>query len=366
MRAIQRHLPNPRHTEINRIFVKAHPKEAWEVARHFDAATLPWVRLLFEIRALPDVLTGKRREEDRHIGVDQVAESGKGFMILEEVPGREVVVGSVGQFWHLEIPFANVAPADFSDFKEAGWGKLAWAISVEPFRDGSTVSLELRTTATDDESWKKLSNYYALIGIGSRLIRTTGLAHLEAEMGRMKWPDEHDIALPGDDRLPNAHYFMNHKIAIEAPPAIVWRYLMQLGCDRGGWYSIDALDNDGVPSVDHPVKGWETRSPGDRVSATPQQDGFFNVLAVDPERFFMLGGDVERIGGHFAMTWAFVIEPVGSDACHLYTRIRVEGLPRWKEWLIAGVVYPSLHAIMQKTELKTIKQLAERDAHLRE
>ena len=365
MRAIQRHLPNPRHTEINRVFVKARPEDAWETARHFDAASLPWVRLLFDIRALPDILTGKRTESDRHIGVDQVAESGKGFMILEEVPGREVVVGSVGQFWHLEIPFATVAPADFRYFNEPGWGKLAWSIAVEPYGEGSTVSIELRTTATDDDSWEKLNRYYHVIGIGSRLIRNTGIAHIESELGNMKLPDEHDIALPGDERLPGAHYLMNHKIAIEAPPAIVWRYLMQLGCDRAGWYSIDALDHGGVPGVGHPVPGWATRSPGDKVAVTPAQDSFFDVLAVDPEHYFLLGGDTDRLGGRFTMTWAFVIEPVGSDACHLYTRIRVEGAPRWKEWLVAGVVYPPLHAVMQTVELKTVKHLAERDAHMR-
>ena len=365
MRTIQRHLPNPRHTEINRVFVKAHPGDARETARHFDAATLPWVRLLFDIRALPDILTGKRTEGDRHIGVDQVAAGGKGFMILEEVPGREVVVGSVGQFWHLEIPFATVDPADFRYFDEPGWGKLAWSIAVEPYGEGSTVSLELRTTATDDDSWEKLNRYYQVIGIGSRLIRNTGIAHIESVLGKMNVPDEHDIALPGDGLLPDAHYLMNHKIAIEAPPAIVWRYLMQLGCDRAGWYSIDALDHGGVPGADHPVPGWATRSPGDKVAVTPAQDSFFDVLAVDPERYFVLGGKTDRIGGHFDMTWTFALEPVGSDACHLYTRIRVEGTPRWKEWLVAGVVYPPLHAVMQTVELKTVKHLAERDAHMR-
>lgn len=365
MRAIQRHLPNPRHTEINRIFVKAKPDVAWETARHFDASTIPWVRLLFDIRALPDLLTGKRTEADRSIGVDQIVRNETGFMILQEIPGREVVVGSVGQFWHLNIPFAKVNPADFRDFHEPGWGKLAWAISVEPYGEGSTISLELRTTATDDQSWEKLSRYYSVIGIGSQLIRSSGMAHLGAELGKMKQPDEDEIALPGDERIPGSKQHLNHAVNIEAPPSIVWRYLMQLGCDRAGWYSIDLLDHGGEPSIDHLVEGWETRQAGDKLAATPAQDSFFDVYAVEKEHYFIIGGEYDQTmfgGGPFKMAWSFVLEPIGADATRLITRVQGTITPKWAEWLIGGVVYPPVHAIMQIAELKNIKRLAERDA----
>jgi hypothetical protein len=366
MRLIQQFLPNPHHTEINRIFVKAKPAAAWEYARHFDAGKIPWVRLLFDIRALPDLLRGRERtEEDRSVGVDQVARNGTGFMILAEKPGQEVVVGSVGQFWHLNIPFATVAPSDFRDFQEPGWGKLAWAISVEPYGEGSTIALELRTTATDEASWEKLNRYYMLIGLGSQPIRRAAMAHITAELGKLKTPDEDDVVLPGDERLPGARYALNHKIDIEAPQALVWRYLMQLGCDRAGWYSIDALDHEGIPSTDHLVEGWESRQVGDKVPATLALDNFYEVLAVEPGHYLVLGGEVDRIGGHFATTWAFALEPIGHDACRLYTRVRVDGAPKWKEWLLAGLYYPPIHALMERAQLNHIQKLAERDAWAR-
>ena len=56
MRAIQPQLPNPRHVEVNRILVKASPDVAWQAARHFDASTIPWVRLLFAVRSVPDLV----------------------------------------------------------------------------------------------------------------------------------------------------------------------------------------------------------------------------------------------------------------------------------------------------------------------
>ena len=366
MRTIQKYLPDPRHTEIHRIFVKAKPDPAWNTARHFDMAGVPWVKLLFEIRTLPDKITGKAKAENsRGLGVDEITRRDTGFMILEEIPGKSVVVGSVGQFWHLNIPFLKVAKEEFRNFNKPGYGKIAWAIEVEPYLDGSTISLELRTTATDERSWKKLNRYYQVIGIGSHLIRNSVMTHFEAELGKMKFHDEDDRLLPGDQLLPHCKYGITYHCNIEAPVSIVWGYLMQLGCERAGWYSIDSLDNGGKPSIDHLVEGWETRKAGDRIAATPAQDSFFDVLAVEPEKYFIIGGGTERLGSPFKMTWSFVLEPIGEDATHLVNRARMETSPDWKEWLLGKLVYPPVHGMMQATQLKNIKGMAERDAQAR-
>lgn len=369
MRAIQHFLPNPRHSEIHRIFVQAPPEQAWQTVRHFDAAEIPWVKFLFDIRTLPDRLAGKEiAREDDGIGVDQVVKSGTGFFLLEEIPGKEVVVGSVGQFWHLNIPFAPVGPDSFRAFDKPGWGKLAWSISVEPYRDGSTISLELRTTATDERSWEKLSNYYRIIGIGSKLIRGSVMQHLEAELGRMKMPDKDDAALPGDDIIPDARFAITHQIDIEAPAPVVWRYLMQLGCDRAGWYSIDLLDNGGKPSVDYIVEDWTDREPGDHLAATPAQDSFFEVYRVDRNNHLVIGGASEKAHGimkPFQMSWAFALEPLGNDATRLLVRARMKSSPKWAEWLAGKIIYPPVHGLMSGVQLKTIKQVSERDAQMR-
>jgi hypothetical protein len=365
MRAIQYQLPNPRHVEMHRIFVNAKPDVAWQAARHFDASTIPWVRCIFDLRSVPDLVRGRVPDkEDRRLGVDQVAESGEGFMIVHETPGREVVVGAVGQFWHLKIPFANIGPADFRAFEEPGWGKLAWAIAVEPFAEGSTVSFELRTTATDEESWQELNKYYQVIGLSSNLIRHSVMAHLEAELGKLRLPDDDRRILPGDEMI-EAKYSITFSENIEAPISLVWRYLMQLGCDRAGWYSIDKLDHGGVPSVDHLVDGWETRKVGDKLAATPTQESFYDIYQVEHKKYIVVGGETDRMGGPFKMTWAFILEPMGDDATHLITRARMVSSPKWAEWLMGNCMYPPIHGLMSHVQLKNIKQFAERDAQMR-
>ncbi len=140
---------------------------------------------------------------------------------------------------------------------------------------------------------------------------------------------------------------------------------MQLGCDRAGWYSIDALDNGGTPSVDLLVEGWETRKVGDHLAATPNFDGYFEVYQTEFEKSFVLGGKTVRMGSPFKSTWAFNLAPIGSDATELIVRARMESSPRWKEWLLGSVVLPPVHAIMQGAQLRNLKKVIERDAHHR-
>lgn len=361
MRLIQHYLPHPRHTEIHRIAVKEPPEKAWEVARHFDGATIPWVRFLFDLRTWPDRLRGMEvpLAKDSGLGVDDIASHGHGFMLLDEKPGEEVVVGAIGQFWHLNIPFTDVAPKDFAAFAEPGWSKVAWCIRVEPNGTSSWVTLELRVTATDDSSWRKQTAYFRLIGPFSHLIRTSAMAHLEAQLGKADLPADDDRELPGDALIPDAPYRLTHGIDIEAPPSLVWPWLMQLGCDRGGWYSIDALDHGGEPSVKELRAEWNVRRAGDIVHATPALDGGYTVREVQHEQALVLGAETDRMSGHIRTSWAFALDPIGSDATRLVTRVRGEGTPPWSAWLQGAVLFPPVHALMQRAQLKNLKRLAE-------
>lgn len=366
MRAIQTYLPKPRHTEVHRIFVTAKPKDAWRAARHFDGATIPWVRMIFDLRDIPAIIHGHKPDaNDRRLGVDQVAESGTGFKILQEIPGQEVVVGAVGQFWHLNIPYADISPDEFNSFNEAGWGKVAWSISVEPFLQGSTICFELRTTATDEISWKSLNKYFHVIGLASHLIRQSVMSHLETELGKMKFPDDDTVYFEGNEIIPDAKHQVTFHKNIEAPVSIVWKYLMQLGCDRAGWYSIDMLDHGGKPSISRLVKGWEKRKIGDKLAATPALKSFYDVYDIRHEEYFIIGGETDRMGGPFIMTWAFILLPMGKDATHLISNARMASSPEWAEWLMGKVIYPPLHGLMSAVQLNNIKKMAERDAHAR-
>ncbi len=366
MRAIQSFIPCPRHTEVMRIFVATKPDEAWKTARHIDLSKIPWVRFLFDLRTIAEHFQkNPKQQHDRRLGVDQIAAERNAFQILYE-QNQEIVLGAIGKFWHLHIPFIPIDKYMFKDFSRPGWGKVAWSITVEPYLNGSTICLELRTTATDDESWKQLNRYYHIVGIFSNLIRRTGMAKMEKELGEMQFPDDSSRRLPGDEILGGSNYVITDHINIEASPSIVWQYLMQMGCDRAGWYSVDVLDNGGIRSTDHLVEQWKDRKVGDRISATPKQDSFFEVWQMERERNFVIGGKQRTKHGIFKMTWAFVLEPIGADATRLIVRVKMIMSAKWKEWFMGNLVYPAVHGIMEFVQLKTIKRYAERTARQRE
>jgi hypothetical protein len=350
-----------------RIFVNAKPEVAWNSARNIDLFSVSWVRFLFNLRTVADVFHHERLHlNSEKIGsIDEIAKNGQGFVVLRETPGKDVVVGAVGKFWHIDIPFKVLKPEEFSGFDHPGWGKLAWSITVEPHLAGSTIAFELRTTATDRESWRRLNAYYHVIGTFSKLIRHTLLNHLEEELGKMVLPDDTTKYLQGDEIISGTKYSDTDHINIEAPSSIVWHYLMQLGCDRAGWYSIDWLDNAGVKSTDHEVSGWIDRKVGDKISATPNHDSFFEVYRVKHEKYFVIGGETKAGERVFKTSWAFVLEPLGEDATHLVVRAKMTMTPKWKEWFMGNIFYPSVHGIMEGVQLKTIKRYAERDAQNR-
>jgi hypothetical protein len=61
--------------------------------------------------------------------------------------------------------------------------------------------------------------------------------------------NEVSAPLPGDNLQQHAHYRSTRAITIEAPPAAVWPWLVQVGCGRAGFYSNDLLDNLARPSA---------------------------------------------------------------------------------------------------------------------
>jgi len=84
MRLIQKYLPNPRHTEVYRIFVQSDSETSWNAVRHLDMGQVPLIRLLFDIRTLPDRLKGQLKVEDMGSIRSQMAE--KVFLLQRKYP----------------------------------------------------------------------------------------------------------------------------------------------------------------------------------------------------------------------------------------------------------------------------------------
>jgi len=82
-------------------------------------------------------------------------------------------------------------------------------------------------------------------------------------------------------------------VTIDAPPNQVWPWLVQLGGDRGGWYSWDHLDNAGRPSAREVHSEWQDLGVGDHVRYWTRRHGpvdAWEVAALELNRFLGLHG----------------------------------------------------------------------------
>ena len=99
-------------------------------------------------------------------------------------------------------------------------------------------------------------------------------------------------ALPGDDLVPTPTAIDTRGITIEAPPEAVWPWLVQMGFDRGGWYSYDRMDMRGM-SAEHLITGMPELKVGDVIPTGP--DSGFEVRVLEPGKALTLYLDTKIV-----------------------------------------------------------------------
>jgi len=166
-------------------------------------------------------------------------------------------------------------------------------------------------------------------------------------------------SLPGDELVPNAHYTIQHAVTIHAAPADVWPWLVQIGQDRGGFYSYDWLERafgDRIRNADRIHPEWQTLHEGDLVRAAQPDylggrlgpDLGWRVVQLEPNRVITLGG------------WgAFVLQPANGST-RLIVRTRGAGKPNVALAPFGLLVFEPAHFIMERRMLLGIKERVER------
>jgi len=128
-------------------------------------------------------------------------------------------------------------------------------------------------------------------------------------------PTERAARLPGDDVLPGAQYRATRAITVDAPPAAVWPWLVQVGCRRAGWYSDDLLDNLARPSARTIVPELQHLAIGQWVSMSPTPS--------DATAFKVAGFHVDRwlLWHKPDSTWVWSLTELDGDRTRLVTRV---------------------------------------------
>jgi hypothetical protein len=116
----------------------------------------------------------------------------EGFSLLEERPGEELVLGTVGRFWRARGELCAVSPVQFHAPAPPGTAKAAWNFEVGLQADGATkLRTETRVLCADVATRRRFRAYWMLIKPFSGLIRQEILAAVRsaAESGQSRSPD---------------------------------------------------------------------------------------------------------------------------------------------------------------------------------
>jgi hypothetical protein len=179
---LDRFMPNYEVVERHHIQVHAPAVITLAAAREMELSSQPLVRAIFRAREL--ILGATPDERRRPRGLLAEMES-LGWAVLEDIPGREIVVGAVTRPWQPDVTFRAVPAGDFAAFAEPDYVKIAWTLRADP--DGarsSTFRTETRAIATDAAARATFRRYWALLSPGIALIRRLLLRPLKAEAER--------------------------------------------------------------------------------------------------------------------------------------------------------------------------------------
>jgi len=168
--------------ERHQISVEASADVTLAAAREQELLRLPVVRGLFKAREWVLGSTPSQRPVPPGLLAQVLA---LGWVVLAEVPGREIVVGAVTRPWQADVVFRGLPAQAFAAFDEPAYVKIIWSLRADPVDASHSIfRTETRAIATDAFARRKFRVYWSLASPGIRLIRRLSLAPLKSAAER--------------------------------------------------------------------------------------------------------------------------------------------------------------------------------------
>lgn len=189
-----------------------------------------------------------------------------------------------------------------------------------------------------------------------------------------KWgatEEEVHRSLPGDELVPRVRSEITLAITIQASAEEIWPWLVQIGCQRAGWYSYDMLDNGGIPSTEQIIPELQTLEAGDAIPFTPDGNMGFTVVAIEPGKALVMGGTTNTTTGEEADPYDPDLETFLSGAIILFLyeldpgstrliyRMPLSWNASWRNTLMYRGFLEPISFVMARKTLLGIKQRVE-------
>ncbi|MHB1132812.1 MAG: SRPBCC family protein [Chloroflexota bacterium] len=163
--------------------------------------------------------------------------------------------------------------------------------------------------------------------------------------------EEQRLALPGDEAAPESYY--TRAITVDAPTAVVWQWIVQIGQDRAGFYSNTWLENLFGGDIHNHWEirpEWQQLALGDTVPMAPRGNPLgdvtlLRIAALEPGRM------IADLPGRW------VLLALDDHTARVLLREVPQG-PIMGE-AFAYWVYDPMHFVMEQRMLRGLKERAE-------
>ena len=185
-------------------------------------------------------------------------------------------------------------------------------------------------------------------------------------------------SLPGDDLIPSSKTGYTQAITIRAPKAEVWRWLVQIGYQRAGWYTYDFLHrlvgiagcvDDERRSAKRIIPELQDLGVGDVIEIAPGMG--YVVVGLEPEQTLILqsiwdtskwesvSSDDPLPEKYLQSSWVWFLEEINENTTRLIVRVRSDHSPGIFSSLSTRIPNALGRLLMQPRTLRVLKQRAE-------
>ena len=137
--------------------------------------------------------------------------------------------------------------------------------------------------------------------------------------------DETDASLLGDELVPSPRITYTRAIPIDSAPEEIYPWIVQLGAERGGWYSYQWFETNilrcKIVNADRIHEEWQDLNVGDKVKMCPDENmpPAYKVARIEPNQAIVLGHQED---GNWVEVWQFILVPQTDGTTRLVIRSR--------------------------------------------
>lgn len=195
------------------------------------------------------------------------------------------------------------------------------------------------------------------------------------------------MQFPGGNLIGDPIIDLHYEIEIDAEPADIWPWIIQMGYHRGGWY-IDTWWDEAIqkhfwprvvpeeargsfkPPASDIMPEYQALGVGHIIPDGPANTAYYKVVDIQPEKLLLLYSTSHfkyaapqfvyntPLAPRGAFCWAFVLDPISSKKTRLISWWQAEIHPKTFFFLIKPI-FCFIDGLHQREILKGIKRRVE-------